>query len=349
MRVGRAVAGSPWFRLLGSAVAVLLFVHGVDLGAAVGLLGHISPGWTLLAVALAALSVASSILEWGVFLRGTGHGLDWSFLGTWYLKGLFVNQVLPAGIGSDAMRALQMGRITGHGAMVASLVASRMAGTLGMALWGLCAAVLLRDLLHIPEFTGFVIFAAFMIVAWVLALLAETVRLRIPEHRTVSHAIGRALHPFTATFESYRCKPMIIGQSIAAGTIGWGLNLFSMEAFSMALGGHVSWEVFAVALPIALLATFIPISANGIGVREGLLVVLLLRTHVPLPQATALALFVDLQMVPFAVLGGLVYLTEHGVLHHPMWLVRRLGERMAPLVSSTPAPQRVVDERGRNL
>jgi glycosyltransferase 2 family protein len=361
-----ALAGSLWFRLLGSAVAVLLFVHGVDLGAAIRLFAHISPGWALLAVGLATLSVASSILEWGVFLRGTGHGLDWSFLGTWYLKGLFVNQVLPAGVGGDAMRAMRMGRITGHGAMVASLVASRMAGTLGMALWGLSAAVLLRDLLHIPEFSGFVVFAAFMMVAWVLALLAETVRLRIPEHRRLSHAVGRALHPFTATFDRYRCRPSILVQSIAAGTFGWGLNLFSMEAFSLALGGHVSWEVFAVALPIALLATFIPISANGIGVREGLFVVLLLRTHVGLPMATALALFVDLQMVPFAVLGGLVYLVEHGFLRHPMWLVRRLGERWSsatagqpspahalarplPRVSSTPAPQRVADGTDRNL
>jgi glycosyltransferase 2 family protein len=351
LRTLGAVAGSLWFRLLGSAVAVLLFVHGVDLGAAIGLFTHIDVPWALLAITLAAISVASSVLEWGVFLRGTGHGLDWSFLGTWYLKGLFVNQVLPAGIGSDALRALRMGRITGHGAMVASLVASRMAGTLGMALWGLAAAVLLRDLLHIPEFTGFVIFAAMMMVAWVLALVAETWRLRIPEHRRPWHGLGRALHPFTSTFDRYRCRPAIIAQSIAAGTVGWGLNLFSMQAFSLALGGNVSWEVFAVALPIALLATFIPISANGIGVREGLFVVLLVRDHVPLPLATALALFVDLQMVPFAVLGGLVYLVEHGRLHHPMWLVRRLGERvglaMRPL-SSAPAPQRVVDGTDRN-
>jgi len=345
--VVRAVFGSPWFRLAGSVVAVLLFLHGVDLGAALHLFSHLSPGWTILAVALATFSVASSILEWGVFLRWTGHPLDWSFLGSWYLKGLFVNQVLPAGVGSDAMRALQMGRITGHGAMVASLVASRMAGTLGMALWGLCAAVLLRDLLHVPEFAGFVIFAAWMMVAWVLALLAETVRVRIPEHRTVSHAIGRALHPFTATFERYRCKPSIIVASIAAGTFGWGLNLFSMQAFSLALGGNVSWEVFAVALPIALMATFIPISANGIGVREGLFVVLLLRTHVPLPMATALALFVDLQMIPFAVLGGMVFLSEHGLLRSRRAAATQ-PQRPRPRVSATPAPQRVVDETGRN-
>ncbi|HEV7677787.1 MAG TPA: lysylphosphatidylglycerol synthase transmembrane domain-containing protein [Candidatus Dormibacteraeota bacterium] len=350
-RVLRDVAGSLWFRLLGSAVAVFLFLHGVDIGAAIHLFSHLDPGWALLAIALAALSVASSVLEWGVFLRGTGHGLDWSFLGTWYLKGLFVNQVLPAGIGSDAMRALQMGRITGHGAMVASLVASRMAGTLGMALWGLCAAVLMRSLLGIPEFAGFVVFAAAMMVAWVLALIAERYRARIPEHWRMWHAFGRALHPFTSAFDAYRCRPSIITQSIVAGTVGWGLNLFSMQAFSLALGANVSWEVFAVALPIALLATFIPISANGIGVREGLLVVLLVQSHVSIPMATALALFVDLQLVPFAILGGLVYLVEHGWMHRPLWLIRRLGERVGGAlspVSSQPAPERVVDGRERN-
>jgi uncharacterized protein (TIRG00374 family) len=347
----RAVAGSLWFRLLGSAVAILLFIHGVDIGAAIGLFQHIDGGWALLAIALAALSVASSVLEWGVFLRGTGHGLDWGFLGTWYLKGLFVNQVLPAGIGSDAMRALQMGRITGHGAMVASLVASRMAGTLGMALWGVCAAVLMRSVLDIPEFAGFVVFAAMMIVAWVLALIAERYRARIPEDRRFWHAFGRVLHPFTATFDAYRCRPGIIVQSIIAGTVGWGLNLFSMQAFSLALGASVSWQVFAIALPIALLATFIPISANGIGVREGVLVLLLVRDGVSVPMATALALFVDLQLVPFAVLGGLVYLVEHGWLHRPIWLVRRLGERVSSAMgfpSPAPAPERVVDGRDGN-
>jgi len=95
------------------------------------------------------------------------------------------------------------------------------------------------------------------------------------------------------------------------------------------------------------MATFIPISANGIGVREGLFVVLLLRTHVPLPMATALALFVDLQMIPFAVLGGMVFLSEHGLLRSRRAAATQ-PQRPRPRVSATPAPQRVVDETGRN-
>src|ERR1035441_3765904 len=127
-----SLIGSPWVRLTGSLLAVALFVHSVDLPQALRLYGHLVPGWTLLAVGPASLSVGASVAEWGVLLRGSGYHLDWGFLGSWYLKGLFVNQVTPAGIGSDAVRALQVGKRTGHGPMVASLVASRMAGTLAM-------------------------------------------------------------------------------------------------------------------------------------------------------------------------------------------------------------------------
>jgi glycosyltransferase 2 family protein len=309
-RVGRA-ASTPWGRLLTTLVAVVLFVRAVDLRSAISLFRTVEPGWTILAVTLAALSVIASVAEWGVLLRGTGHAMDWSFLGTWYLKGLFVNQVLPAGVGGDAVRALHLGRVTGHGPMVSSLVASRMAGTLGMSLWALAAAILLRDLLRIPVFAGFVIFAAAMIVAWTLALVAEAARDRLRSRHPGLEVVSHFVRPLTATFYEYRCRPRIIAASIVAGTAGWGLNLFSMEAFAIALGRDVSWMNFAVALPIALLATFVPISANGLGVREGVLVALLVHIDVPLGMATALSLFVDLQLLPFALLGGAVWLVEH--------------------------------------
>jgi glycosyltransferase 2 family protein len=327
-RTSGLLLGSPWVRLAGTGLAAWLFVRGVDLPAATQLLAHVSPGWTLLAVGLAALSVIASVAEWGVLLRGTGHGLDWPFLGTWYLKGLFVSQVLPAGFGGDAMRALRIGRITGHGPMVASLIGGRMSGTLGMSLWALAAAVLLRGIFHVPMLVGFAAFAGFMLVAWVLALLAEHVRRRIPEHRRLAHAVGRFLRPFTTAFADYRGHPGMIIQSIAAGAAGWGLNLFSMEAFALALGRDVAWSVFAVALPIALLATFVPISANGLGVREGVVFALLVHANVGHGMATALSLFVDLQMIPFAIVGGLAFLVEH----------RRSGRRPARGLRPQPVP-----------
>jgi hypothetical protein len=76
--------------------------------------------------------------------------------------------------------------------------------------------------------------------------------------------------PFTSAFEGYRGHPHhTVGRSIAAGIAAWDLNRFSMPAFALALHTHVSWSVFALILPIALLATFVPISANGIRGARG--------------------------------------------------------------------------------
>ena len=113
-----------------------MLLRTLDIGRAAHGLRDADPRLVLLGVGLTGLSLLASILEWGVLLPGTGHPLRWRSLSSWYFQGLFVGQMLPAGVGGDALRALEVGRVTGHGHALASLAGSRMAGTLGMAAWG---------------------------------------------------------------------------------------------------------------------------------------------------------------------------------------------------------------------
>ncbi len=303
----RRALSRPSVRVGVTVVAFAIFIHSVNLGSALRAFSHLRWEWALLALVLAGLSVLASVLEWGALVRGTGRKLGWRYLGGWYMKGLFINQVLPAGVGSDAVRAVQVGRFAGHGPVLASLVGSRMAGTLGMAIWGLVGAVVLNDVFRVPSLIGFASFSGLMLVCWVVALGAERLLSRLlgteaarPGWRLQLQKVG----PFLRSLSHYKGRPGALGCSIAAGGLGWGLNLLSMEAFSHALGYTISWEVFALALPVALLVTFIPISANGIGIREGVLVFLLVQFHVPLGIAAAMSLFVDFQLLPFAGLGA---------------------------------------------
>ncbi|MHB1527227.1 MAG: lysylphosphatidylglycerol synthase transmembrane domain-containing protein [Candidatus Dormibacteria bacterium] len=316
----RGIFRHPATRVVVTLLAVGIFLRSVNVGAALAQFGHLQGPWALLAMALAGLSVLASILEWGVLLRGAGTKVGWHYLGDWYMKGLFINQVLPAGIGSDAVRAVQVGRKVGHGPVIASLVGSRMAGTLGMAFWGLGGAVVISTVFHTTDVVGFALFSGLMLLAWALALAAEHLFARIRgrelERRSWrTHHLTERFAIFLRSLGRYRGAPTALLLSILAGGIGWGLNLLSMEAFSRALGYDIPWGVFALALPVALLITFIPISANGIGLREGLLVFLLVQFHVPVATAAAMALFVDFQLLPFAAFGGLVHLAEVTVKH----------------------------------
>ena len=298
-----------------AVLAFAIFVHSVNIGAAVARFSHLHWQWVLLAMVLAGLSVIASIVEWGALLRGLGKHIGWHYLGAWYKKGLFINQVLPAGVGSDAVRAVQVGRSIGHGPVIASLVGSRMAGTLGMALWGLTGALLSSTVFHTTDVVGFAAFSGAMLLAWGLALVAEKGFARLHGGAQsgplrMTHQLSERFGSFLRSLGHFRGVPRAVLLSVVAGGVGWGLNLLSMEAFSRALGYNIPWGVFAVALPIALLVTFVPISANGIGLREGVLVLLLVQFHVPAAVAAAMALFMDFQLLPFAVMGGVVHLAE---------------------------------------
>ncbi len=330
----RGVASHPAVTVAVTVLALAVFVHSVDLGAALRDLTHLDWRWALLGLGLSGLSVVASVMEWGALVRGAGKALGWRYLGGWYMKGLFINQVFPAGVGSDAIRALQVGKLAGRSPVLASLIGSRMAGTLAMALWGLTSAVVLDTVFRLPVLVGFACFSALMLVGWVLALEAERMLGRLL-HRTVSRpgpmARLQRIRPLLSSLASYRGARRALTCSIVAGSLGWGLNLLAMQAFSRSLGYDISWEVFAVVLPLALLATFVPISANGIGIREGLLVLLLVQFHVPLGVATAMSIFVDLQMIPFAALGALVEAAEVA-LGHTYRRLRQVGS-LAPGVS----------------
>ena len=316
----RAVLGSRWLRVFGTVVGVAILVHNVDMGRVGRSLVTADWRWTVLAVFLSAIACLASVFEWGVLLRSSAglgvrnpvahaehrhhhHLFSWPRLSSSYLQSLFFAQLLPAGVGGDAMRTVEMGRVVGHGKILASLAGSRMAGTMGMAMWGLAAAVLLRGWLGTGSLIGACVFAGLMVLAWMGALAADRLIGRHYLERS-SRAFLRTLHSFAHTFSGYRRHPHAVLQCIVVGAAGWGVNILALDIFARAIGVDISWTVFAVAIPVTLVATLAPFSVNGLGVREGVLVGMLAHAGVSTGHAAAIAVLVDLQMLPFGLLGA---------------------------------------------
>jgi uncharacterized membrane protein YbhN (UPF0104 family) len=308
------VLGSPWIRVSGTVVGLAILARTINLPQAVASLAHADPLWIAAALGLTMLAVAASVVEWGVLLRtanapagaGPGSLLSWRRLSSSYLQSLFFTQMLPAGVGGDAMRTVEMGRQIGHGRVLASLAGSRLAGMLGMTCWGIAAAILLRALLG----TGVVIviagLAVAVVVIWLVALSAD----RVVPHRLLarlSGAMSRGVRSFSDAFAGYRQHPHAVAQSLLVGAAGWGFNLLALSVAARAIGVDLSWTVLAVCIPITLLVALAPFSINGLGLREGVLVALLSRTGVSVAHAGALSVLIDLQMLPFAVLGAVLW------------------------------------------
>ena len=341
--------GSPWTRVSGTVVGLAILAHSINVPQAVASLAHADPLWIAAALGLTVLAVAASVVEWGVLLRtasapaGAGPGglLSWRRLSSTYLQGVFFTQMLPAGVGGDAMRTVEMGRQIGHGRVLASLAGSRLAGMLGMTCWGIAAAILLRALLG----TGMVIviagLAVAVVVIWLLALSAD----RLMPHRLLarlSGAMSRGVRSFGEAFAGYRNHPHAVAQSLLVGAAGWGFNLLALSVAARAIGVNLSWTVLAVCIPITLLVALAPFSINGLGLREGVLVALLSHSGVSVAHAGAISVLIDLQMIPFAVLGAVLWSRHRRSTRTPVELAVKIAAiEDAALAGLTPGAHRL--------
>jgi len=314
LRIARAVIGSPWTRVSGTVVGLAILARTINLPQAVASLSHADPLWIAAALGLTMLAVAASVVEWGVLLRtanapagaGPGSVLSWRRLGSSYLQGMFFTQMLPAGVGGDGDAHRRDGPPGRPGNVLASLAGSRLAGMLGMTCWGIAAAILLRALLG----TGVVIVIAALAMTVVMHL-ADGAQRRPPGAPPAARPRVRRHEPgvrsFSDAFAGYRRHPHAVAQSLLVGAAGWGFNLLALSVAARAIGVNLSWTVLAVCIPITLLVALAPFSINGLGLREGVLVALLSHSGVSIAHAGAISVLIDLQMIPFAVLGAVLW------------------------------------------
>jgi uncharacterized protein (TIRG00374 family) len=304
---------SPATRVAGTAVGLVVLVHGINTRQALAGLGEADVHWLMLAVTLTALSLCAGAGAWGVLVRSERR-ISWRRLGRWYAEGIFAGQVLPSGVGGDAVRAFEVSRAAGAPSALASVAATRVVGAFAMALWGLAGAVLLRSALGPTALGAAALFAAATIVGGVLAVNAERLidRLHRGGHRRARCALR--LRPFAATLSRFGRRRDVVGLVVLLALAGWALQLASLTILARSLGIDVGWQVVAVAMPLTLIATWVPVAANGVGVKEGVLVGLLAHAGVDATHAATLSLLVDLQLVPFAAVGVLVWLVRRHAL-----------------------------------
>jgi uncharacterized membrane protein YbhN (UPF0104 family) len=307
----RASLRSTPVRSGGTALGLLLLVRAINVPAAARQLAGVSPGWIAAGVALTGVSICLGMVSWAVLLHGSCPRLECRALVSLYLRALFIGQLLPGGVGGDAVRVVETGRRTGTGRALAAVVGGRLAGGLGIALWGAVAALTMRDRLDDSVGSLPALVAAGLSLAILLALGtllgSDSLLRRLEGGGGMLRRLASTVRPFTGTFDGYAHHPRLLLASLGSGVASWGVNLLALTALAHAVGIGTNPEVFALVVPISLLGTLAPFSVNGLGLREGILVTLLAHDGIGTTQAASVSLLVDLQMVPFAVAGAVIW------------------------------------------
>ncbi|HEY7104963.1 MAG TPA: lysylphosphatidylglycerol synthase transmembrane domain-containing protein [Acidimicrobiia bacterium] len=208
----------------------------------------------------------------------------------YYLAGQFVGNVLPSTVGGDVLRVSRASRSTG-GSDVAfgSVVIERLTGFVALPLLTLVGVAVKPSLLDVPHaWISIVIAAATVVALLAILVVAGSPRLagRFAKHQNWTRFIG-AVH---IGVDRMRREPGR-ATSVLLAAVSYQVSVVAAVWCAVhALGVSVPDAAVLAFVPAVAMAQVLPVSLSGLGIREGLLVLLLHPLGVPTGKAIGVGL-----------------------------------------------------------
>jgi uncharacterized protein (TIRG00374 family) len=304
----------PWLKPVASLALLWFVLQKTSSAELLASFQNAAERWPYLVfgVVVLVLAVLASVSRWRVLLSSLGRPPRWRALFSAFMVGAFFNQFLPSTIGGDIVRGWWLRDDVKSGALSIAVVAvDRFFGLIGLCTLGLAAAAIQPDAVRqLPAFWIVVgIVCAGCLGFWVLThpitatlarrlsflpfvdRLQEKARLAYRGLRTLSRSRQTLLRAFGL---SLILQFLMVAQYLVlARALGLSINL---------------WEL-AVLVPIVTVVTWLPVTINGIGLREVSLVALGSAFGIAPSEAIALAWLFLLYSLPPGLLGAAIYAT----------------------------------------
>ncbi|MFN8586398.1 MAG: lysylphosphatidylglycerol synthase transmembrane domain-containing protein [Candidatus Eisenbacteria bacterium] len=293
--------------------------HRVDWVNAENTIAHAKLEWLGAAFGMLFLSNIGGAAQWNRLLRAAGIELPFWKVVAYYHVGLFFNNFLPANVGGDFARVLDASRASDVSRTTAfsTVLLDRMIGTVALgALAVLTTLPALDDQhIHFEMLLGLwggatAFFFVTVLMLWAVfhpRLLAAIEGLL---GRVGLGQLKPALDELSERLALYRGQRRMFMELFAIALTVQVLRIGVHILVARALGLSVPTAYFFLFVPLLAVIVSLPISFNGIGVREG--AGIFLFGLVGLGQAAAFSLQFTTYLVAFAVslIGGIVFLVR---------------------------------------
>ncbi len=266
------------------------------------------------------------VLRWWKVLHAMGCGQSfWSLLRI-TLVGLLFNNVVPGLMGQDAARVFYAGRQSGYIDAGASVLFDKVLGLLAMLLFASLFAVLHagggsgllgvvpHQALAVPVLVNastICTVAVALLLLGMLALLVPFERLLHPE-RVANPWLSRLLAGLVGLVVGLRSgvRMEVLGVGILSSALVYLVLAKIYQEYFVLLGfAAPGLGVLFVVVSLATAVTNLPISFNGIGIREQVNVILLVALGMSKEAAVGLAIVQYVALLVLSLIGLVVFLT----------------------------------------
>jgi uncharacterized protein (TIRG00374 family) len=293
----------------------------MDLGRTAEVLGSVSPGYFGLALITFATSLVLGSIQWRRLLGVQSIHISLGKAISFYYVGAFFNVILPSNIGGDVVRVYDVYKVSGKSdETIAATATDRMLGLVGLGILAILAGLYIassRGTLGLDE--GFGMTTILTVMAFVVILVFAFMVLM---NRDLARAVARVLRPLfiggtreraKRIYESFHLYRSNMGALLGAMGIAMVVQVLRVLVhyeLSLALGLEIPVIYFFLFIPVIAIFIALPISIGGLGIREGLGVVLFCGVVKGLTQeqAFSMELLAGIVGVLVSLIGGVIYL-----------------------------------------
>lgn len=285
--------------------ALLTQIRGADL---VSRLAACDLRYVAAALALMAAGQILNAMRWRMLLRSVSTAPVPSLvdLTALVMAGMFMNLFLPSTVGGDLLRGELLRRRLGRRVQAyVSILMGRILALIAMLV--LAAGALGLEWLRVGRVdTGTaLIVAGFGCGAGLVLWTATSQRMSRLAMRLGSPRIKAIITEVRTGFAAYMASHGTLVQvfllAIVANIIG---VILPVALLASAIGLSVPPAFHFVAVPLITIVTLVPITVNGMGLREGAFAWLYASVGVPVTDAVALSLVFTAALVVLALVGG---------------------------------------------
>lgn len=291
----------------------------IDIGRVWGIMAAANLPLLALALALYFFAIFLGAVKWQILVKAQGIEVSLGALLSFSLLGLFFGNVLPSNIGGDVVRAYDLARITRGRAEAAaiSVLVDRLMGLFAFfsaaVVTAALATVLLAQAQQLEQIEVATVIAASAFMALCAALFSRRLAQRVagvfdigPLQRLKPTAqnVYQALQVYRFRYRALALNVLISMTIVVVTALVW-------YVVGMAVGiTNVGFFTFLLFNPLIAFILLIPISFNGLGAKEAVVVSFFGLVGVPEERALAMSLLFHVIVVLTSLPGGIVWFSK---------------------------------------
>jgi uncharacterized protein (TIRG00374 family) len=265
---------------------------------------------TMLAAAMAVFFASNLVgsFQWHLLLKSSGVAFRF------YFVGLFFNNFLPANIGGDAVKVYDVSRVgTNVYHVIGVTVLDRLIGIFSLCLLACASVIYLMQTTNIESLGLYLlIFTACLappLAFYCVEPLSRMIRSVVS--RLTPMSMNRRGASILDVMGSFKAKRVFVSRVVILALGVQAMRVLTHVLVGVALGIHldaVVFSLFFVFVPLLSLAMIPPITINGLGIREGLGIILFSQAGIGRTDAFTLEFVTYLISVVVSLIGLVVFL-----------------------------------------